>query len=191
MPQTIPQKRTSKRILQQTVDVPLQDIPQERILERIVEHIVPVPQGIPQERISERIVEQTIDFPLQGIPQERISERIAGQIVDGPGRGTSSSSAAALGDAECPNYGVFRTFPRGKKSATSGPESSANLVSHSSSWPPAAYEVEEPAYEHFDHADMAWRRRWSYARSAYEYWFLDPDGCWIGPGLKGPLDLWG
>ena len=102
--------------------------------------------------------------------------------------GTSSSSAAALGAAECPNDGVFRTFPRKKKSATSGRESSANLVSHSSSWPPAAYEVEEPAYEYFDYEDMKWRRLWS--QSEYKYWFFDIDR-WIGPMAKSPWDLWG
>ena len=62
-------------------------------------------------------MEQTVDVPVsQAIPQGCISERIAGQIVDGPGRGTSSSSAAALGAAECPNEGFFfALFPERKK----------------------------------------------------------------------------
>ena len=114
------QERISKRIHTQTVDVPL-------------------PPVIPQERTSERIVEQIVPAP-QVIPQKRASKRIAEQIVDA-GMGTSSSSAATLGAAECPYDRVFRTLPRKKKSATSRPESSANLVSHSTSWPSAAYAV--------------------------------------------------
>ena len=44
--------------------------------------------------------------------------------------------------------GFFRTFPRRKKSAKIGRELSANLVSHSSSWPPAAYQEEEAGYDY-------------------------------------------
>ena len=60
----------------------IQLIPQERISERIVEHIVdvPVPQMqeqivevikvIPQELVSERIVEQIVDVPVPQIVEE-------------------------------------------------------------------------------------------------------------------------
>ena len=126
--QTIPQKRTSKRIVEQTVDVPL--------------------LTIPQKRTSKRILEQTVDVPLQSIPQERISERIEEQIIDDPGPargGTLHAAAAASAAAECPDDGVFRTFPRKGKSATTRCESSANLVSHSSSSSHTAHE-----YEYFD-----------------------------------------
>ena len=51
----------------------IQLIPQERISERIVEHIVDVP--VPQ--MQEQIVEV-----IKVIPQERVSERIVEQIVD-------------------------------------------------------------------------------------------------------------
>ena len=116
----IPQKRTSERIPKQIVG---RGIPQERISERSVGQIVG--RGIPQERISERIVEQNVDESVQAIPQERIPERNAGQIVDVvPGlarTGTSISSAAAPGDAECPKHWVFRTFLRKKKVRHPGP----------------------------------------------------------------------
>ena len=134
-----------------------QGIPQERISERIVEQIVPLPQVLPQERTPERIVEQIVPAP-QVIPQKRISERILEPTID-EGRGTSSSSAVTLDAAECSNDGVFSHFSLRKKSAKIGRESSANLVSHSSSWPPAAYQEEEAGYYYFDFENMAWRRR--------------------------------
>ena len=180
--QDIPMERIPERICTQIDDAPLV-IPQKRIPERIVEQ--KSVQVIPRKRISKRIVEQTSG---QAIPQERISERIVEPIVDAE-MGTSSSSAAALGGTECPKYGVFRTFSPVTKSATSGPESSAPLVAHSSSWPPAAYEEDKGGtYEYFDHEDMSWRRRWSQSR--YAYWFLDPDdGRWMGPITKALWDL--
>ena len=55
-------------------------------------------------------------------------------------------------------------------------------MSHSSSWTPAAYE-----YEYFDDG-LKWRRLWSQSR--YFYWFLDQDGDWLGPMMKGPSG-WG
>ena len=179
----VSQGRISERIQEQIVDaLESQGIPQKRISERIVEQIVPVPQVLPQELISERIHTQTVDVPLpQVIHQERILERIVEQIVDAE-MGTPRAAAAASAVAACPGDGVFRTFPRKKKSATSRPESTANLQSHSSSWTPAAYEVEE--YKYFDcMLGMAWRRRWS----GSGYWFLE-EGRWRGPLSKAPWE---
>ena len=148
--QVPPQERTSERIVEHIVDArESTGIPQERISERIVEHIVPVPHSIPQKRISERIVEQNVDESVQPIPQERTSERNVEQIVSAPqvipqkrtskriaeqivdtGMGTSSSSAATLGDAECPKYGFFALFPKNQKVRRSAgsrlPESSGS-----------------------------------------------------------------
>ena len=78
-------------------------------------------------------MEQNVDDSVHDIPQERISERIEGHI-----EGTSSSAAVPLvGD-----WG-FRTFSPDKKSATSAPQSSANMLSHSSPWTPTHHQVEE------------------------------------------------
>ena len=139
--QGTPQTRTSERIQEQTVDVPGQGIPQKRISERIQEQIVEVPglQSIPQKRISKRIEEQIVDDSgLHDIPQERISERIEGRIGGNPS--TSSTAAAPLKSAEWLGDRGFRTFSPDKKSATSTRQSSANMLSHSSSWTPAAYQ---------------------------------------------------
>ena len=200
----IPQERLLERILEQIVE---HGIPQERITERITKQIVGrgIPQkrtseritkqivgrGIPQERTSERTMEQNVDFPVLAIPLERISERIAGQIVDGvpepTGRGTSSSSAAALGAAECPNYGVLRTFPQKKKSATPRPESSAGVLGQSSSWTRAACELGQSSTEGED--PDVWidehGRRWWRLDTAPGRWYLGGSNktiFWDPPG---------
>ena len=85
--QSTPQKRTSERIAEQTVESPVaRSIPQKRISERIEEQIIEVPtlHGIPPSRISQRIEEQTVNVRrAKGIPQERISEPIEEQIIEG------------------------------------------------------------------------------------------------------------
>ena len=138
--QSIPQKRTSKRIVEWNVDVSeLQVIPQKRIPKRIVEQIADdsVQQVIPQKRISERIVKQNVDEFMQVIPQEQNSERIQGHVYEGGS--TSSSAAVQLDTAEWLGDRGFRTFSPAQKSATNRPESSAALGAEPSSWPPAAY----------------------------------------------------
>ena len=148
VPRVIPPGRISKRIQKQIVDFPGQSTPQKRISERIQEQTVEVPglQSIPQKRISKRIVEQNVDdSELHDIPQERISERIEGHIVGN--LSTSSSAAVPLNTAEWLGDRGFRTFYPGKKSATSTCQSSANMLSHSSSWMPAPYQEEELRHE--------------------------------------------
>ena len=187
VPQVIPQKRISKHIVEQNVDdsVP-QVIPQKRISKRNVEQNVDeFLRLFPQARISKRLVEQNADEPgLHGIPQEQISERIEGRIGGNPS--TSSTAAATLNSAKWLGDGDFRTFSSAAKSAKSTRQSSANLVSHSSSWPPAAYQEEEAGYDHFDFENMAWRRR--KFGSEFYHWFLH-DGRWHGPITKAPWDL--
>ena len=210
----VSQERISERIQEQIVDAwESQGIPDERIPERIAEQIVPVPQVSRQERIPERIHEQTVDVPSQVIPQERISERIVEQvparqvipqtriperimepIVD-TGMGTSSSSAAALGDAE-PKIRGFSHFSPKEKSAKIDRELTAGVIGQSSSWPPAAYavpmvsEVAAPVLEvdSVDEDPIYWRdelgRLWE--RSAYNprkwHLYLDADIVWEEPG---------
>ena len=143
--QATPQRQISERTAEQIIDVPtLHVIPQEPISERIVEQIVEVPRlhDIPRKRISKRIVEQNVDDPgLHGIPQERISERIEGRIGGNPS--TSSTAAATLNPTELLGDGDFCTFSPAAKSAKSTLQSSANMLSHSSSWTPEAYEAEQ------------------------------------------------
>ena len=56
-----------------------------------------------------------------------------------PGEGSSASSSHSPGAADEAGQGVFRTFPRDKKSATVPPHSVSELPPHSSSWTSAAY----------------------------------------------------
>ena len=84
-----------------------------------------------QERISERLLEQMIDCVPGGGPQGFR-----------PGQSSSSSSHRPAGiseDTDEPGDGVFRAFPRGRKSAEVAGQVSADLPRHVSSWTPAAY----------------------------------------------------
>ena len=79
---------------------------------------------------------------------------------------TSSSAAVPLDTAEWLGNKGFRTFSPDKKSATSAPQSSANMLSHSSSWTPAPcqgielLEVDEWSEEHLSrHLGPDWRDR--------------------------------
>ena len=127
---------------------------------------------------------------LSSVSRSELRSRSSTRSLGLLGEALKARQVPRLALRSAQTLGFFALFLGGIKSATSGRESSANLVSHSSSWTLAAYEVEEPAFGHFDYEGMAWRRRWSHAKSGYEYWFLDHDGCWIGPSLKCPWDLW-
>ena len=95
---------------------------------------------------------------MHDIPQEGISERIEGHIYEG--QSTSSSAAVPLDTAEWLEDRGFRTFSPGKKSATSAPQSSANMLSHSSSWTPAPCQVDELREEYLSrHLGPDWRER--------------------------------
>ena len=97
-------REVQQKVPQEIFEV-IQPIPQERVAERNVEHIVdvPVPQiqeqivemvkVIPQEGFAERMMEQIVDVPVpqvmeetvevaHSIPMERIPERVGEQIVD-------------------------------------------------------------------------------------------------------------
>ena len=89
--------------------------------------------------------------------------RFVEQIADVPApaeSGTSSSAAVPLDTAEWLGDRGFRTFSPGQKSATSAPQSSANMLSHSSSWTPAPYQVDELREEYLSrHLGPDWRER--------------------------------
>ena len=127
-----------------------------RFAEQTAEQLVEVPTIISYSSLLQRTVEQNVVIPvpdrgerkvgLQGFPprqsstaqlasQERSSERIVEQIVDsrvlGGGlqdfRPVQGSSASSSSSREHAGEGVFRTFPRRKKSATLGPHSGSEL----------------------------------------------------------------
>ena len=123
---------------------------------RAVEQVVDVPVQLRVlslfAAVSGRNVEQVVDAP---VPQRALSSsatvsgRIVEQVVNAPGlcadfharsaagSSTSWSAAASLKAPQERFQGVFRTFPRGKKSAKVTRESSAPLGAHSSpsTWP--------------------------------------------------------
>ena len=172
--QSIPQKLTSKRIVAQNADVSEpQVIPQKRISKRTVEQNAEdsVPQVIPQKRISERIVEQNVDDSVQIIPQERTLERIQAPHM--------SSWTLRSG------WGIgFSHFSPSKKSATSTPQSSANLLSHSSSWPPAPYGQGQPSkgeIEYIKYGGSWWGRRWDPERQQFSWRMADRTGYLYSP----------
>ena len=83
------------------------------------------------ERISERIVAQNVDFPVGGGLQD---------FLPGQTSSASSSSPAGVHDStDGPVEGVFRTFPRKKKSAKIGSHSGSELLPESSPSTPAAH----------------------------------------------------
>ena len=111
------------------------------------------------KRWSSRFSSQT----AQLASQERISERIVDQIVDSrvvggglqdfrPGQSSSSSSSSAgvHGFADELGEGVFRTFPRQKKSAKVGPHSGSALSADFTPSTPTAYFSEDGFFFHED-----------------------------------------
>ena len=113
-----------------------------------VEQVVDVPAAALFASGSRRIMEQVVDvpvLPLAHAPVATVSGRIAEQVVDvpeprfapdfgrrqQPGRSPARSAAAWLEAPQGQLQGVFRTFPRGKKSATVASQSTANMQSHS------------------------------------------------------------
>ena len=129
-----------------------------RFAEQTTEQLVEVPTIISYSSLQ-RTVEQNVNIPvpsrggqhvgLQGFlprqrstalhaSQERSSERIVEQIVDSRVLG-GGSSASSSSSCEHAGEGVFRTFPRVKKSPKLGSHSGSELLPESSPSTPAAH----------------------------------------------------
>ena len=149
-------------IPEQVIEVPSISSPSHhcrrrvRFAEQTAEQLVEVPMIISCFSLLQWTVEQNVDIPvlgrewrnvgLQGFPprqsstvqlasQERSSERIVEQIVDSPvlGGGLQDFRAASSSSSrEHAGEGVFRTFPRGKKSPKLGSHSGSELLPESS-----------------------------------------------------------
>ena len=152
------------------------DVPMRAALRvtKLVEQLVEVPTTVSHSSLFQRTVEQHVDISvpqggggpssgLQGFSsgqsstaspssKKRISERIVEQIVDPVSSGRlqgSSSSHSPAGDeerADEPGKGVFRTFPKNKKSA--------KLASHSSQRVPAGASPSTPAAQLEDSVEL-------------------------------------
>ena len=144
---------------------------------------VPVPESS-SSGASERIVEQMMAVPVRRRAPSVDSERIAVQVVDVPVARSSpsrraqvqqstGSSAAALDASEGRKYGVFRTFSPGRKSARSMRRSTADLLRHTSSWTPAAYEDGERDWW-MSPTGAFWRRYFDQEYGRY-YWTRGDD----------------
>ena len=84
-----------------------------------------------QDRVQQRFL---LAYALSGLWE---------QIVDipSPGGSLAHGSSSSAGPADEDFTGVFRTFPRGKKSARVAASPSARVPPHSSSWTSGAYGV--------------------------------------------------
>ena len=155
LPHDVPPRRLCRdtQLVEQLVEVPT--IVSWSLLQWIMEQNVgiPVPGGGGRSAGLQGFLPGQSSTSLHG-PQERISERNVEQIAvsrvgEGlqdflPGQSSSSSSrdpARGFEALDEPGYGVFRTFPQNKKSATQPPHSGSELPPHSSPWTPAAYDV--------------------------------------------------
>ena len=145
--------------LELVVDVPvplrvhtsLSDVSEE-VMDQVVD--IPVPHRVHASLsgVSDEVMEQVVDVPVPHRAhalQPDVSVEAMEQMVDVPGfhgdaphahaPRSADFSAASLDTAEEQFYGVFRTFPRRKKSATVASQSTAELGAQSSSSTPAAY----------------------------------------------------
>ena len=140
-------------IPEQVIEVPKISSPSRHCRRRVVfaeqtaEQLVEVPTMISYSSLLQRTVEQNVVIPvlgrggrnvgLQGFSprqsstaqlasQERSSERIVEQIVDSRVLG-GGSSASSSSSREHAGEGVFRTFPRVKKSPKVSPHSGSEL----------------------------------------------------------------
>ena len=133
-----------------------------RFVEQTAEQLVEVPTIISYSSLQ-RTVEQSVNIPVPGreghhvglqgfLPrqrstalhasQERSSERIVEQIVDSRVLG-GGSSASSSSTREHAGEGVFRTFPRVKKSPKLGSHSGSELLPESSPSTLSAHQMEE------------------------------------------------
>ena len=157
------------RIPEQVIEVPkISPTPRPprrrrvRFAEQLAEQLVEVPTIISYSSLQ-RTVEQNVNIPVPGregqhvglqgfLPrqrstalhasQERSSERIVEQIVDSRVLG-GVSSASSSGSREHAGEGVFRTFPRVKKSPKLGSHSGSELLPESSPSTLSAHQMEE------------------------------------------------
>ena len=177
------------------------DVPPRRFcrVTQLAEQLVEVPTPVSYSWFLQRIMEQHVDIPvpvgrgrndsLQGfLPEqssifsfsssERISERIMEQIVDIP---------VARGDPEL-GEGVFRTFPRVKKSPKFAASPSPRVPASGSSWTRAAYgqgtvaDDDECFFE--DDAGNVWTK-------TSKHTWLDPLGqSWLHVRRPGAFYWW-
>ena len=136
-------------IAEQMVGVPVPGRSSLDLTGRIVEQVVNVPvfrgqvqeqviaPAIPEVQALAPVQEQVNVLEIPGVQAFPGFERVQQRTVEHSGTlahtrsGTSSSSGAGLNPGESAGDGVFRTFPRPKKSAKVTRQSSANLLSHS------------------------------------------------------------
>ena len=136
VPTVLSPTRIALQIAEQIVDTPVPCGRGQRRVQGFLPRQSSTATPSAEERTSERIVEQSV-FPSSA---KRTSERIEEQLVDtSPGGGLAQGSASSAGPADEDFAGVFRTFPRGKKSARAAASPSAELPREVSSWTPAAY----------------------------------------------------
>ena len=208
LPHDVPPRRLCRvtQLAEQLVEVPT-PVSYSSLLQRIVEqHVdIPVPLGGGRNAgLQGFLPEQSSTFSFSS--SERISERIMEQIVDNPASGgglqgfrpgqsssASFSSPAGVHDyANEPGEGVFRTFPRVKKSPKFAASPSPRVPASGSSWTRAAYgqgtvaDDDDECVEGFfeDDAGNVWTK-------TSKHTWLDPLGqSWLHVRRPGAFYWW-
>ena len=171
----------------------------ERRLPQMVEQLMEVPTVVSCSSLLQRTVEQTVDipasrgrgrrgglhvfFPGQSSTAAAVDIPVPRGDVQGflPGQVSTASSSLSLVAENEDGKGVFRTFPRGKKSAASAAIPSSIVPASVSPWTRAAYEdldaADEPAEMEDDEEPLIEEEE-------------DPSGWSVAPSASGrPLFL--
>ena len=178
------------------VDVPLRTSVREP---QLAEQLVEVPTVVSYSSLSQRTVEQTVDnpasrgrgrsgglqgfFPGQGSTAAVVDIPVHRGDLQGflPGQGSTASSSHSPDAENEAGVGVFRTFPRLKKSAASAAIPSPIVPASVSSWTRAAYEdldaADEPAELEDDAEPLIEEEE-------------DPSGWSVAPSASGRPFFW-
>ena len=172
----VPTVLSPLRIAEQIVGIPVPRGRGERRVQGFLPRQSSTATPSAEERISERIVEQIV-FPSSA---KRTSERIEEQLVDtSPGGGLAQGSASSAGPADEDFTWVFRTFPRGEKSARAAASPSAELPWEVSSWTPAAHEAPSGPDEWVELYDDVKSKTYYWNRRTRLSSWLPPEGIMV------------
>ena len=162
-------------MVEQLVEVPT--ILSYSSLQRTMEQHVDIP--VPHGRVQGSLPGQSSTTISSGI---RVSERTVEQIVDIPSSGGSLAhgSSSSAGPADEDFTGVYRTFPRRKKSARAAASPSARVPPHSSSWTPAAYQASSGSDEWVELYDDVKSKTYYWNRRTCLSSWLPPVGIEVG-----------
>ena len=163
--------------VEQTVDIPAPRSGVRRLQGFLPEQSSTATSSSSLERISERNVEQ--------IAVSRVGE---GLQVFLPGQSSSSSSHDPARGSEAldePGYGVFRTFPQNKKSATQALYDVPTVLEAEEEEDESEEELDDDV-EFVEYDGRWWGCEWVPARQKYCWWLAASDGSQAGHTIWRP-----